>query len=180
MKCVISPAAVRWHLLDGNLQWDHLLVAFDRFFGVLVGQPHKHNNQNCSWKWKKKENLTCDANSSDSRQCVKNAKKEKKTPQNHISVVHFYFNLTCGIFILTFRVFSSIFLPMSAKVPSRIPTADWIVGMPCNCLTGILQFPLTLQGHTVTKVRREEGMHRGKFTQPRKQEIQHGDKSLFV
>lgn len=75
-------------------------------------------------------------------------------------------------------------LPMTAKVPSRIPTADWIVGMPCNCLTGVLQFPLTLQGHTVTKEGREDGIHRGKFTQgvltPWKQELWPSDKLGFV
>lgn len=44
-----------WNLsqiLDRDLQRDHLLVAFDRFFGVLVREPHKHNNQDCSWKRK--------------------------------------------------------------------------------------------------------------------------------
>lgn len=47
-------------------------------------------------------------------------------------------------------VFIWLFLPMTANVPSRMPTADWIVGMPSSCLAAILQFPLTLQGHTVT------------------------------
>lgn len=31
-----------------------------------------------------------------------------------------------------------------------MPTADWIVGIPSNCFAAILQFPLMLQGHTVT------------------------------
>lgn len=47
----------------------------------------------------------------------------------------------------------SICLPITAKVPSRMPTADWIVGIPSNCVAAILQFPLMLQGHTVTNKR---------------------------
>ena len=65
-----------------------------------------------------------------------------------------------------------------------MPTADWMVGMPCNCLTGILQFPLTLQGHTVTKEGREEGIHSSLLkvfkVLPWKQELQHGDKLCLV
>lgn len=95
---------------------------------------------------------------------LKNANKEK-TEKQHLRGASFFFNLTSLLKLHGFNVFSSILLPMTAKVPSRIPTADWIVGMPCNCLTGILQFPLTLQGHTVTKAGREERMHTGKFIQ---------------
>lgn len=35
-------------ILDCDLQRDRLLVAFDLLFGVLVGQPHKHNNEDRS------------------------------------------------------------------------------------------------------------------------------------
>lgn len=35
-------------ILDCDLQRDRLLVAFGRLFGVLVGQPHKHNNEDRS------------------------------------------------------------------------------------------------------------------------------------
>lgn len=47
MECV-ALTCLRRQILDGDLQWDRLLVAFARFFGVLVGEPHKHNNQDCS------------------------------------------------------------------------------------------------------------------------------------
>lgn len=36
-------------ILDRNLQGNRLLVSFARLFGVLVGQSHKHNDEDGSW-----------------------------------------------------------------------------------------------------------------------------------
>lgn len=55
--------------------------------------------------------------------------------------------------------------PMTANVPSRVPTADWMVGMPCSCLAAILQLPLMLQGHTVTTKKKTERLcHRTTYS----------------
>lgn len=94
--------------------------------------------------------------------------KEREFNMNAMQILQILWNVVKGKntpwIKLTYKVVSCIFLPMTANVPSRMPTADWIVGIPCNCLTGILQFPLTLQGHTVTKERREGRRDPQQFT----------------
>lgn len=48
--CSSSTLDRMWRIiLDRNLQGNRLLVSFARLFGVLVGQSHKHNNEDGSW-----------------------------------------------------------------------------------------------------------------------------------
>lgn len=48
--CSSSTPYRMWRIiLDRNLQGNRLLISFARLFGVLVGQSHKHNDEDGSW-----------------------------------------------------------------------------------------------------------------------------------
>lgn len=164
MKCV-SLTCIRRQILDGDLQRDRLLVAFDRFFGVLVGEPHKHNNQDCSWKWKFNMNAT----QTPQIRCVQNANKVKKTKKT-TSQWH-------------------IFPPSSylwlQRCQAGYPLQTGSSACPATAWQAFCSF---LSRCKDTRSLRREG--RKGCTQaslfkvfkvlPRKHKLQHGDKSCFV
>lgn len=155
IKCV-TLTCLRWQILDGDLQRDRLLVAFDRFFGVLVGEPHKHNNQDCSWKWK----FNMNAMQTPPIRCVKTAR----------------------VFILTFPPSSYLWQQRcQAGYPlqtgsSACPAAAWQAF--CSFLSRCKDTRSLRRGGR--KGCTQASLFKVSKGLPRKQKLQHGDKSRFV
>lgn len=167
----------RRQILDGDLQRDRLLVAFDRFFGVLVGEPHKHNHQDCSWKWK----LNINAMPTPPIRCVKNANKVK----NYGSVVHFFVPYmsfkTAGVFILTFPPSSYLWLQ---RCQAGYPLQTGSSACPATAWQAFCSFLSRCKDTRSLRRGGRKGCTQASLFKvfkvlPRKQKLQHGDKSCF-
>lgn len=109
--------------LERDFKWHSFLAAFVWWCWILVGQSHKYNNQYDTCKQEHKMWLQ-------ELQIVLSSSISNHFRMFWISCVHVS--------------------PITPRVPSRMPTVDWIVGMPWSCFGAVLQFPLTLHGQTVT------------------------------